>query len=115
MEAPVHGHRVYVIGWSQLDVMKVGVGKGNYRERQFINCGARLLDYYMEDSDPFGLEAVAESVIRDYPQPFATRLEAIGICGRKGSGFLECRLIPAADWPDVLACIRREVAAHGYA
>ena len=100
MEAPVHGHRVYVVGWSQLDVMKVG---------------ARLLDYYMEDSDPFGLEAVAESVIRDYPQPFATRLEAIGICGRKGSGFLECRLIPAADWPDVLACIRREVAAHGYA
>ena len=96
MEAPVHGHRVYVVGWSQLDVMKVGVGKGNYRERQFINCGA-------------------ESVIRDYPQPFATRLEAIGICGRKGSGFLECRLIPAADWPDVLACIRREVAAHGYA
>lgn len=75
MEAPVHGHRVYVVG----------------------------------------LEAVAESVIRDYPQPFATRLEAIGICGRKGSGFLECRLIPAADWPDVLACIRREVAAHGYA
>ena len=52
MEAPVHGHRVYVVGWSQLDVMKVGVGKGNYRERQFINCGARLLDYYMEDFRP---------------------------------------------------------------
>lgn len=96
----------YVIGWPAHDIVKVGTtSSGRRRYGAFLTRGGELLDLrnYRGTEYLDAERALQATLGTHWTLAFAHRDEAVPFLGHRGSGWLECYRIPAADWPRVIA------------
>lgn len=94
----------YVIGWRDHDVIKVGYTSiGRRRYGRFLTRGGELLDLHTSTDALDAERHLQQALARYWPAAFGDSTEAVPLLGPRGSGWLECYRIPAADWPRVIA------------
>lgn len=101
----------YVIGWPD-GVVKIGeTWHGSGRWSRLLARGGQMIDlaYYGELSDSVVAESwLLRRVSALYPRAYEHKSEAAEKLGSRGSGYLECFVIPPADWGNLKQIARSD-------
>lgn len=100
--------QLYVIGWREIQVIKVGITSiGKRRYGRYLTRGGELLELLT-----FGGLGHLESEIRisselegQYELAFEEKADAIEFLGGRGEGWTECFSVPTDQWTSVLALL----------
>lgn len=102
------GSQLYVVGWAELEIVKVGwTSLGRRRWGRFLASGGELLFVHNGPESGKAEHTLERSLIR-YPRAFQRREESLGILP-KGGGYTECRRIPPSQWGHVIDLARASI------
>lgn len=101
--------QAYVVGWPSIGVVKSGsTMTGRPRYGAFLSRGAQMLHLA---AYPFGGDLDIESRVHAemdarWPRAFDRREDAAPYLGAKGGGYLECYMVPLAEWGHLIELVK---------